>query len=79
MWIVPAPFCLGGKINDPKYVEGDKDRDAVEDGLKKRRTANVRVVRTPGTGRTPSQLKDNRLLSVQAIRDIEIGEELFTD
>ena len=25
VWIAPAPFCIGAKINDPRYLEGDKE------------------------------------------------------
>lgn len=68
--VVPAPFCLGGFINDPKYVEGDKERNAVVDGRIKRREQNVFIRRTPAAGKTPSKLSANHLLIVEALRDM---------
>lgn len=79
LWVVPAPFCIAGYINDPKYVEGDKDLDAVEDGLGKKREANVRMKRTPGLGLNRRKLTDYRLIKLEALVEIEEGDEIFSE
>ncbi|PXF40303.1 hypothetical protein BWQ96_09986 [Gracilariopsis chorda] len=58
LWVVPAPFCIAGYINYPKYVEGDKQLDAMVDGLVKKRKGNVRMKRTPKVGRKPGGITD---------------------
>lgn len=75
--MVPAPFCIAGYINDPKYVAGDKDLDAMVDGLVKKREANVQMKRSAGVGRTPTGITDYKFIKMEATADIEQGEELF--
>ena len=78
-WVVPAPFCITGYTNDPKYVEGDKDLDAAEDGLGKKREANVRMKRTPGLELNRRKLADYRLIKLETLVEIEEGDEIFSE
>lgn len=74
VFIVPAPFCVGSLINDPRYLPGDEDW--AEMGTLNERKANVVFTQTESRP-TKKLLRSNKLLVIEACRDISVGEELF--
>ena len=75
VFVIPAPFCVGGIINDPRYTPSDEDY-----GNTKRvaRTANVEI---PSVQANSSQalLYAQDKLMVVAKRNIRANEELYID
>ena len=79
VWVVPAPFCIGGFINDARYIDGDAEQDLFYEEGFRRRAANVVIRRTKGAVSTIKAIEAPELLSVVAITNIETNEELFVD
>ena len=76
IFIVPAPFCAAVYINDPRYIVGDEEqhlRNSVS-----ARKANVELVESSGTI-SRDFLRRQNLITVRALRQIIVGEELFID
>ena len=83
VYISPFKSCVGGKMNDPRYLKEDWDlapgsteenivlRDGVRHG-----TANVKFL-ARHVATKPAHLADNSLLEMRATRDIEVDEELY--
>ena len=73
--IIPAPFCVAGFINDPKYNEGDLDYP--RRNLPTAREGNVEIVSKVETTVARSALQQHDMLTVRSIRNIKAGEELY--
>lgn len=76
IWVVPAPYCAAGMVNDPRCVTRDA-REQVPPG--KKRTANVEMVQLWDPVLMASQVTLPGALFLVATVDIEVGSELFFD
>ena len=76
IFIVPAPFCCASLINDPRYLDGDEDYEKRH--TKFARRANVQFEETAGT-MSRDFLRSHNIITVRALRQLHIGEELFID
>ena len=65
IFIVPAPFCCASFINDPRYLDGDKDHDKRR--TKFARSANVQFEETSGT-MSRDFLRSHNIITVRALR-----------
>lgn len=79
MWITPAPFCVGGVINDARYRPEDLDFQLVQDGVVEKRTRNVIARLSTGLTSSKAGIQDYKVLSIVASRPIARGEELLMD
>ena len=76
-YIVPAPFCAAGFINDAKYMDGDEEMEKKEvPGSCRTNNAKLRM-RT--SARTIRDIAKYTVCYVVATRDIKIGEEIYMD
>ena len=79
VWVVPAPYCVGGFVNDPRASSPiDAVRaSAAPDGAP---AANAQLCVVDQSGRLKAtDLVDLDALSITASRDIQIGEEVLVD
>ena len=77
-FIAPAPFCVTKMINDPRYVEGDAEKEESEGQEAVRRRPNVQFA----IDKKAKWNKDFEIFSaiqVVATADIAAGTELFAD
>ena len=78
VFIVPAQFCVASYINDPRYLPGDEEESMHQ--KENRRAPNVRFLEnTTGDRASRSKLGSHRLVCIEALRQIRIGEEIFVD
>ena len=77
LYVVPRQLCPLRKLNDPRYLPGDKDMTRVELGEMPRREANVKV--TAPRVRSVREASRYSLVEVKCVKDISLGEELFFD
>lgn len=77
VYIVPAPFCIGSYINDPRYHEDDRDF-TIANRLASKREPNVEfmIMRTIAS---PRALLEYDNICISAIKQIRSGDELFVD
>ena len=84
VYIVPTPYSVASKINDPRYLVGDEEYHLRT--TNKARRANCKLEeRMPTGGTTDSNrsiltnhdLTDLNLVTIRATRPIKKGEELF--
>ena len=75
VFVIPAPFCVGSIINDPRYTPSDEDYGNTKRAA---RTANVEI---PSVQANSSQalLYAQDKLMVIAKRNIRANEELYID
>ena len=74
---IVSKYCSLGKMNDPRYLDGDEDKVKVDAGDLVPRRANVRVLAS--IAKSLKDLINYKTLSVVALKDIVPGEELFVD
>ena len=75
-FMLPASFCIGGYINDPRYLENDFEyKNRNQQGARK---ANVYLEPTE-LDISIRRLTKYSLLKVRAIGTVSEGEELFLD
>lgn len=82
VYVIPAPFCVASYINEWKYYDGDKDKeffDGDKKKLQKLRKPNVSITQYSRPITNITQLHSFNTLTIQAIDDIECGEELYCD
>ena len=76
IYITPAKFCTARYINDPRYLDGDGDKEEHErQGYV--RKANVEV--NWNKARTRDNVSRYEFLQITATRNISRGDELFLD
>lgn len=76
-YVVAAPFCVAGYINDAAYMDGDAELDKKVSGSP-RRTVNVKL-KMRQTSHTVGAISGHTVCYVVATRDIKVGEELYMD
>ena len=78
-YIVAAPFCVAGKLNDARYVV--EDLEYSKKGRPGAREANVEFVeiQTRASSFERTMLRNSGLVKVVATKRIERGDELFAD
>lgn len=77
VYVVPAPFCVTSKINDPRYAE--TDLDVGQKDSSSCRSANVEFVLRKGHVARRRDLTNCVAISVRTKWEIAEGEELFLD
>ena len=77
-YIVPAPFCVAGFVNDPEYMDGDEEI-ALSRDENTRRTANSKIKsrRTHLPEDTVDEMVKYTQCYVIATRKIKYGEEIY--
>lgn len=76
--IVAAPFCVGGLINDGRYIEGDEEFEDWKSGaLPRPRQCNCALKSNAYGINHPSKWLPADVIIVQATHVISPGEELF--
>lgn len=63
VWVVPAPFCAAGYVNDPRGHG----------------TANARFHQAHDPVKTPLQLLDPGVAFLRLTEDVELGEEILVE
>lgn len=77
VFVVPRPFCVLRKMNDPRYLPEDEERIKLDLDEIGKRTANVIMSTT--RVRSVKEVVRHDLVTMQAVRGIQIGEERFVD
>lgn len=81
IFIVPAPFCVAGYINDMRYHPNDEEYDLYLDNARDKTIGNIRKANARFTQSTPvhhpSQLTDTDLIHIEANELINPGAEIF--
>lgn len=75
VWVVPAPICVVGNIQNPRYLSGEKE--GRERSRLDTREASVALKRA-----APESLADYRkheMLHVVTFGSVEFGKELFVE
>ena len=79
VWVVPAPYCVGGYVNDPRpsSLADEVQALATTAGAQ---TPNAKLCVMDMSGRPQlTELLDFDALHISAIKDIRVGEEVLVD
>ena len=82
VYVVPPEFCAGAYVNDYRYQKDDEDYAKYVDpkiALPDQRTPNVKIAQEVCPISSINPLKKADFLTIQAIKRINIGEELYMD
>lgn len=79
VYIVPAPFCAAGYVNDPRYGTRDEEQQQATNGSITKRVANLQSKTSERVYDRVKLLTRNTAVTFEATQGISAGEELYVD